>query len=462
MFPFILFIFFLSSSLEHNIAAFSPTITSLYDSFRNTKHTYNTFSARLIHRSSPDSPFFNPNYTRNDHIKNSLRNSQARSHYFSQRKASSDKNYVAAPVFAWEFIMEYTMGTPPVNRYGVLDTGSSFTWFQCLPCFDCYRQMNIPFFNPKQSTSYQQVLCDTFQCEISPRPTCSNTDKSLPCRYDIRYGGGIRSRGVVSMDTFAISADNTSKTLNNMVFGCADDTQGQDVEGLPGVVGVGNSTSSLLFQLGVSHLSYFYFANGTNINGEVHFGPGASLSGSGTNTPFFPSDDGLFYLNLVGISVDGSDLDLPPGFFDKYVYDDGIQSGFVIDSGTTFTMLQHEAFDKLKDAIADEMYMYTQVKHARFELCFKDYKGGAPEVVFQFKGLDYALCDANLWIKQVTQTKVQLHCLAFSRNKKRGSKMSILGFHQQRNVQVGYDLENNLLTLNYPDSCPEDVIDFMQ
>lgn len=101
--------------------------------------------------------------------------------------------------------------------------------------------------------------------------------------------------------------------------------------------------------------------------------------------------------------------------------------------------------------------MYTQVELEHFELCFKDYEGGAPEVAFQFSGLDYALCDANLWTRQYG-----LYCLAILRNKDKTVKISVLGIHQPRNVQVGYDLEKVLLTLNYPDACPDDVIDFLQ
>lgn len=82
---------FLSSSLEHILADFSPTITSLYDSSQRSKHTYNTFSARHIHRSCPDSPYFDANYTPSTHIRNSVCSFQARSHCFSQSKARSDK-----------------------------------------------------------------------------------------------------------------------------------------------------------------------------------------------------------------------------------------------------------------------------------------------------------------------------------------------------------------------------------
>ena len=48
---------------------------------------------------------------------------------------------------------------------------------------------------------------------------------------------------------------------------------------------------------------------------------------------------GLYYLNLTGISVDGSDLDFPSGILEKAIDDDGKAMEFVIDLGSTHTML---------------------------------------------------------------------------------------------------------------------------
>ncbi|KAL2924873.1 Aspartic proteinase nepenthesin-1 [Bienertia sinuspersici] len=91
-----------------------------------------------------------------------------------------------------------------------------------------------------------------------------------------------------------------------------------------------------------------------------------------------------------------------------------------------------------------------------FELCYRDISD-APEVVFHFNGLDYMLCDANLWIKHS-----ELYCLAMIRLRESEGKVSILGFHQQRNVHIGYDLEKNLLSLVYSGACPADAVDFLE
>ncbi|XP_021721039.1 aspartic proteinase CDR1-like [Chenopodium quinoa] len=415
------------------------------------------FSASLIHRSSPESPFYDPNYTREKHIQEGVRTSVARSRYFSQLNTLT-KDYVAAPVSGWNLLMKYTMGTPAFNSYGIFDTGSSFTWVQCRPCVHCYKQGNYPIFNPQNSSTYRQIQCkDQEYCSMAPGHSCGSStteDPDFPfCVYHASYMDR-SSRGVVSTETLTLSAENTSRTLSNMVFGCGHDNH--DKSHSPGIVGVGNNTASLIRQLTVSHFSHYVFANGTHIRGVAHFGPGAFTSDVGMTTPLLPNDYGLYYLNLTGISVDGTEVNLPDGIFEKSIDKNGTEVGFIIDSGASYTMLRAEAFDILVSVIMDFMSEQTPESTEHFELCYRDISD-APEVVFHFNGLDYMLCDANLWIRHSG-----LYCLAMIRLKEREGKVSLLGFHQQRNVHIGYDLENNLLSLIYSGACPDDAADFLQ
>lgn len=242
--------------------------------------------------------------------------------------------------------------------------------------------------------------------------------------------------------------------MTNLIFGCGHDNHDQSHS--PGIVGVGNNSASLIRQLAVSHFSHYVFANGTHIRGVARFGAEAFTSDAGMTTPLLPNEYGLYYLNLTGISVDGSDIDLPAGIFEKSKDKNGTDVGFIIDSGASYTMLRAEAFDILVGAIMVVMSEQTPESTEHFELCYRDISD-APEVVFHFDGLDYMLCDANLWIRHSG-----LYCLAMIRLKESEGKVSILGFHQQRNVHIGYDLENSLLSLTYPGSCPDDAADFLQ
>ena len=55
-----------------------------------------------------------------------------------------------------QHLMKVSIGTPPVDIYGLSDTGSSLVWTRC-PCDVCYNQIH-PKFNPKKSCTYSEIL----------------------------------------------------------------------------------------------------------------------------------------------------------------------------------------------------------------------------------------------------------------------------------------------------------------
>jgi len=62
-----------------------------------------------------------------------------------------------------EFLMTYSVGTPPFKLYGIVDTGSD--------CEHCYNQ-TTPIFNPLKSSSYKNwnillyMMIDQYHKEI--------------------------------------------------------------------------------------------------------------------------------------------------------------------------------------------------------------------------------------------------------------------------------------------------------
>ncbi|KAE9464213.1 hypothetical protein C3L33_03858, partial [Rhododendron williamsianum] len=123
--------------------------------------TQHGFVARLIHRTSPDSPFYNPHATHEDLMREDIRTSQERSLYLHQfLKGATSMKLAKAPI-SKEFVMNFSIGTPPQNTYAVPDTGSSLIWMQCNPCNRCYDQ-KIPRYNSRMSRSYEEVLCKRY------------------------------------------------------------------------------------------------------------------------------------------------------------------------------------------------------------------------------------------------------------------------------------------------------------
>lgn len=145
--------------------------------------TQHGFVARLIHRTSPDSPFYNPHATHEDLMREDIRTSQERSLYLHQfLKGATSMKLAKAPI-SKEFVMNFSIGTPPQNTYAVPDTGSSLIWMQCNPCNRCYDQ-KIPRYNSRMSRSYEEVLCVHFDCHSRPYLSCRLDGI---CSYNVSY-----------------------------------------------------------------------------------------------------------------------------------------------------------------------------------------------------------------------------------------------------------------------------------
>lgn len=149
-----------------------------------------------------------------------------------------------------------------------------------------------------------------------------------------------------------------------------------------------------------------------------------------------PAND-FYRLSFQGISVDGEDLKLPKKVFDK---------GFIIDSGTTYTLLNTDAFDMLIEALKSAMPDENVWSINPWELCFKNIDND-PEINFNFEDLSFPLRLINTWLRVS-----DVYCLAITRT----TDFSVFGMFQQRGVNVGYDLENKQLRLKYVDYCPDD------
>lgn len=167
------------------------------------------FMSPLIHRSSPESPFYDPNASPASLRRAALRASRARSRYFVQKASfqrlkahggSGDdfsRTLPKAPIYPFgpetEYVMKVSIGTPRMETYWVPDTGSSLTWLQCEPCEHCYSQ-TTPLFDPKKSQTYTRVICETDECGKVFNSGCH--DETLECSYDYTYMDGSVSQGV--------------------------------------------------------------------------------------------------------------------------------------------------------------------------------------------------------------------------------------------------------------------------
>ncbi|CAN1233768.1 Aspartic proteinase CDR1 [Linum perenne] len=210
--------------------------------------------------------------------------------------------------------MNISIGTPPFQILGILDTGSDITWTQCKPCSKCYTQKGA-LFNPTFSTTYKTVSCPS---------------NAIGCGHD----------NALSIETFG-----------------------------SGIIGLANGPASLIHQIGPSVNWKFSYCLPDGVSASVSsFHLGRDVSGNDVvSTPLItdPHRPYLYYLRLEAISV--GNIKIP---FRGSNSDD---RNIVIDSGTTITALPLEFYSKLSSAVEKQIVGGKKVSDppAFFSLCYE-------------------------------------------------------------------------------------------
>ncbi|XP_008362656.2 aspartic proteinase CDR1-like [Malus domestica] len=444
----------MASTLIFSLVALISIIT-VPSSMSSPKASVKGFEVRLIHRDSPASPLYNPRATRADLIKSSGRRTIARQNYFNWLMSNKtwsrySSSYVWAPIdqSPGDYIMRFKVGTPEVETFGVFDTGSHLTWLQCEPCEQCFSQ-TITIYNPASSQSYEKAMCGSVVCNTASGARCPNPKGE--CKYEINYMDGSFTEGDVATETITLEDDGLSGSisLQNIIIGCGhsnvDTTAGYPA---PGIVGLSRQPSSLVSQIPLHRVSYCIPSKYKGNHSSVRFGSAAVIKEEETQTSLLSGQYGLYQLSLEGISIDGTLLNISRSVFDMT----GDRGGVFMDSATTFTLLAFDAFIEFKLGMMNALSDFKPVTDVDglFPLCY-DYHSGfrldiTPEIVFHFTGLDFPLGDENTWIMNSEGNL----CLAMGLNEG-SSDYTIFGMYQQQNVNVGYDLDNNIVSLKYGD-----------
>ncbi|KAL5056770.1 hypothetical protein RYX36_028374 [Vicia faba] len=200
----------------------------------------------LIHRDSFKSPLYNPTQTKFQRNFNVVRRSINRANYF-YKELSSIKNKLESymPFDYSEYLMSYSVGTPPFQVYGILDRASNLNWLQCKPCNSCYNQTS-PIFDPSKSSSYKNISCSSRTCKSMEDTSCSSDGDA--CQYTLDYGNGIDTHGDLSEETLTLdSAFGSFVSFLKIVIGCGHNNGDPTYNGPnSGVIGFGSGDMSLI------------------------------------------------------------------------------------------------------------------------------------------------------------------------------------------------------------------------
>ncbi|XP_043705399.1 aspartic proteinase CDR1-like [Telopea speciosissima] len=403
------------------------------------------FSIDLIHRDSLLSPYYNPSDIPLKRWQNAFRRSIARIDNFKQPLNS--KTDVSSTVVSnnGEYLMKISIGTPPVEIMAIADTGSDLIWTQCKPCRGCYKQV-APFFDPKKSSTFRDLSCDSGFCEgLGNQGSCVRDS----CQYSYQYGDQSFTIGNLATDTFTLGLGSNSGrfvSLPKKVFGCGHNNNGTFDQNGSGLIGLGGGSLSLISQLGSSIDGKFSYClvplTAENETSRLSFGAQAEVSGENVvSTPLVSKSPATFYfLTLEGVSVGDKKLRYKSKAAEKNEEDGNI----IIDSGTTLTLLPSEFYDEIEIAVKDAINLTPVNDPELLELCYETDKDIDVPITAHFAGGDVKLNPLNTFVR-VSENIV---CFAFIPT----NDLAIFGNIAQMNFLVGYDIEGGKVSFK-PTDC---------
>ncbi|XP_020219633.1 aspartic proteinase CDR1 [Cajanus cajan] len=411
-------------------------------SLAEASKTPGSFSIDLIHCDSLLSPFYNSSMTPSHLIKNAALRSISRSnllHFLVGEKESTET--IIIPNYG-EYLMKFYIGTPPVERLAIADTGSDLVWVQCSPCMSCFPQ-DTNLFDPNKSSTFSNVSCDSKPCTLLPsrQHRCGNSGE---CEYLYQYGDKSFTMGDLGVDVIKFDTEqDQGVTFPKSIFGCGfnNDFTAAKIGKITGLVGLGAGPLSLVSQLSdqIGHkFSYCLLPFSSNSTSKLKFGKEAIIKGNGVvSTPLItkPSSPTFYFLNLESIVVG-----------QKKVQTGQTDGNIIIDSGTTLTLLEPTLYNKFV-TLVKEVIEEEQNPPSPFDLCFR-YKDDMnfTDIVFQFRGANVSLLPQNLLLLLDTN----LLCFAIVSSNQQG--FSIFGNVAQIDFQVEYDLEGKIISFA-PTNC---------
>ncbi|KAK1290573.1 Aspartic proteinase-like protein 2 [Acorus calamus] len=357
------------------------------------------------------------------------------------------------PSDAGLYYAQIGIGTPSKNYYVQVDTGSDILWVNCIQCRRCPRKsdlgIRLTLYDPKGSTSGTLVSCADEFCSSTydgPIPGCS---QEVLCQYSVMYGDGSTTNGYFVNDFVQynqVFGNLQTRSVNaSVIFGCGAQQSGDlgsSSEALDGILGFGQSNSSMISQLAASGKVKKMFAHCLDsVNGGGIFAIGHVVEPKVNTTPLVPNQ-AHYNVNLKAIEVGGSFLQLPSDVFDT-----GDRKGTIIDSGTTLAYLPDTAYTPLMNKIMSYKPNLNLQTIQDFE-CFK-YAGSVDDVFPLVK----------LHFENSLSLTVNPHDYLFQNNdgswcvgwqnsgvqSKDGKDMFLLGDLVLSNKLVVYDLEKQVI-----------------
>ncbi|XP_059432166.1 aspartic proteinase-like protein 1 [Corylus avellana] len=356
--------------------------------------------------------------------------------------------------FGWLHYTWIDIGTPNVSFLVALDSGSDLLWVpcdcvQCAPLSASYystldRDLNE--YNPSRSSTSKHLSCSHRLCELGPN--CKSPKQ--PCPYTVDYyTENTSSSGMLVEDTLHLASGggNASNPFVQapVVIGCGMKQSGGYLDGVApdGLIGLGFgeiSVPSILAKAGLVRNS-FSMCFTEDDSGRIFFGDLGPATQQSTS--FLPLD-GTYKTYIAGVEaccIGNSCIK---------------QTSFraLIDSGTSFTFLPDEAYEK----IAKEFDRHVNATRSSYEgspwkYCYKSSSQELPKVpsvILMFPLNNSFVVDNPVFMVYANQEVVGF-CLAIQ---PADGDIGIIGQNFMTGYRMVFDRENLKLAWS-PSNCQD-------
>ncbi|MCO5566842.1 hypothetical protein L7F22_020524 [Adiantum nelumboides] len=385
----------------------------------------------------------------------------------------------SAPVSSGYYLADHdyyarlTVGSGRGSRdfYFFMDTASDLTWLQCEPCKRCYSMgWDDPVFDPSLSPTLTTVDGGSALCARLP-VIFQRKSASTACKYRILYTDNNFSSGKLVLDTIGMAS---GQSFPGIAFGCSNKND-EEPNPTAGVLGLGRNYFGLSFQLhrqqaaGIANVfSYCFPPKYTDLTSTLTFGD-RPIPPNTVFTPLItnPARPELFYyVELVGITVGGQPLVLPPTLFD--LNPNTGKGGTILDTGGTISEIPEDAYNPLLATLratisAHSPQLVPDLPYTSYDLevCYHLQDGvhedelliGVPPVAFVFASgaqLEVPPDSVLVYIVQPGRAGADNRvCISFA---KADDTRTIIGNIHQQQVRITIDIEQNRVGFT-PNAC---------
>ncbi|KAK9912904.1 hypothetical protein M0R45_036737 [Rubus argutus] len=373
------------------------------------------------------------------------------------------------PYLVGLYFTSVNLGTPAIEFYVQIDTGSDVLWVGCNSCSGCPQSSGLKIqlhsFDPMTSTTASVVSCSDKRCTVGFNAQDSSCDaQNNQCAYAFQYGDGSGASGyyvsdVLHFDTAGGNQSVTSNSSASIVFGCSTSASGvlqKTDRAVDGIFGFGQQEMSVISQLSSQGIAPKVFSHclkgddtggGILVLGEI-VEPNIVYSPLVQNQPHYN-------LNLESISVSGQTLPI-----DQSVFATSSNTGTIVDSGTTLSYLAADAYDPFVNAITNAVSQSATPVSSQGEQCYmvtSSITGIFPQVSLNFAGnASMILRPEDYLLQQNSASGAQLWCIGIQKSD--GQDITILGDLILKDKIFVYDLANQQIGwAQYDCSMPVNV-----